>query len=65
VPATACPRISPAFLAEEERTMGRWWYEQEYLCQFKDAQSSAFSRADIDRAFGKEIETWDLLSASA
>lgn len=62
VPATSCPRISPAFLAEEERTMGRWWYEQEYLCQFKDAQSSAFSRADIDQAFSKEIDTWDLLS---
>ncbi len=65
VPATDCPRISAAFLDEERRTLGDWWYAQEYLCQFKDAQTSAFSRADIDRAFDTEVETWDLLSASA
>jgi len=65
VPATDCPRISAAFLDEERRTLGDWWFQQEYGCQFLDAQTSAFSRADIDRAFDTEVETWDLLSASA
>lgn len=58
VPATACPRISPQFLAEEQRTLGQFWYEQEYLCQFLDAESQAFRREDIDRAFTEEVAAW-------
>lgn len=65
VPATECPRISAAFLEEERRTMGEWWFAQEYLCEFRDGQTSSFSRADIDQAFSREIDTWDLLSPSA
>lgn len=63
VPATECPRISPAFLAEERRVLGDWWYLQEYACQFMDAQSAAFARADIDAAYEEETETWDLLAS--
>ena len=60
IPATACPRIAPAFLEEERRTLGEWWFDQEYLCRFLDAQSAAFRSEDIDAAFSEEIETWDL-----
>lgn len=60
VPATECPRISPAFLAEERREMGEWWFEQEYMCRFLDAQSQAFRREDVERAFDQEVETWAL-----
>lgn len=60
VPATACPRITPAFLAEERRTMGDWWFEQEYLCRFMDGQTSAFAREDVERAFSEEVEAWEL-----
>ncbi len=60
VPATACPRISAAFLAEEERNMGQWWFKQEYLCSFEDAQTQVFTRAEVDRAFAEEVETWEL-----
>lgn len=60
VPATACPRISAAFLAEERRGMGDWWYEQEYLCRFLDAQSAAFTRGEVDRAFEEEVTAWAL-----
>jgi len=56
VPATMCPRIPPAFLEEERRSMGAWWFEQEYLCVFKDAQDSVFRRADIDAAFTDDLE---------
>ena len=55
VPATMCPRIGPEFLAEERRSMGAWWYEQEYLCRFNDAQDAVFRRADIDAAFTDDI----------
>jgi hypothetical protein len=60
VPATQCPRISPAFLAEEQRAIGEWWYRQEYGCEFLDAQAQAFTRDEIDRAFKEEVETWTL-----
>ncbi len=59
VPATECPRISPAFLEEERRTLGDWWFRQEYLCEFLDAQTQAFRREDIERAF-EDVETWEL-----
>jgi len=60
VPATLCPRISPAFLEEERRTLGEWWFEQEYMCRFMDAQSQAFRREDSDRAFAEEVVHWTL-----
>ncbi len=60
VPATMCPRIPADFLAEERRDMGEWWFSQEYLCQFLDAQSQAFRRADIDKAFQEDVEQWQL-----
>jgi hypothetical protein len=60
VPATACPRISPAFLEEERRALGAFWFDQEYGCTFLDAQSQAFTRLEVDRAFEEEVEPWAL-----
>lgn len=60
VHATQCPRISPEFLAEERRNMGQFWYAAEYECAFLDAQTQAFRRVDIDRAFAEEIDPWEL-----
>jgi len=58
--ATENPRISPEFLAEERRSMGDWWFKQEYLCQFVETVNSVFSydlvmaaiRPDIKPLFG-------------
>jgi len=55
VPADRCPRISPTFLEEERRSMGVWWFDQEYGCKFLDAQDSVFRRADIDAAFTDDV----------
>ena len=60
VPATDCPRIPRAFLEEEQRTLGEYWYRQEYCCEFMDAESQAFRREDIDRAFSDEVDAWAL-----
>ena len=35
VPATRIPRITAAFLAQERRSLGEFWYRQEYLCSFE------------------------------
>ena len=55
-----CPRISAEFLEEERESMGEWWYGQEYGCAFMDAQSAAFGREDVERAFREEVTTWAL-----
>jgi hypothetical protein len=60
VPATEVPRISPAFLEEERRNVGEWWFKQEYFCEFLDSQSQAFRREDIDAMFSEEVEGWAL-----
>ena len=60
VPAGRCPRIPAGFLAEEAETLGPFWYAQEYGCQFLDAQSQAFTRDEVDRAFAEEVHPWAL-----
>jgi len=60
IPATEVPRISPEFLEEERRALGEWWFEQEYMCRFLDAETQAFRREDVNRAFEEEVETWGL-----
>lgn len=47
VRADRCPRISAEFLADEERALGRRWYQQEYCCSFEEATDAVFSTDDI------------------
>jgi hypothetical protein len=56
VPATACPRISPAFLAEEAAALPRHVFEREYLCAFHEPEDAVFGAADIAHAFSAEVE---------
>jgi terminase large subunit-like protein len=60
VPASECPRISADFLDQERRTLGEWFYRQEYECDFLDAETAAFAVADVEAAFTKELVTWTL-----
>jgi hypothetical protein len=50
--ATECPRIDPAFLAEQRRTFGERWYQQEYGCEFVDTFGSVFSAEEVEGMFG-------------
>lgn len=54
-PATECRRIPREFLDEEQRTMGRRWFEQEYLCAFEDAVSTVFDSKLVERAFSGDF----------
>jgi hypothetical protein len=47
VTAEECPRISPAFLAEEQRALGPRWFRQEYGCSFEEASDAVFSYDDV------------------
>ncbi len=60
VPAPLCPRISADFLAEEKRNMGEWWFAQEYMCHFSEAQTQVFTREEVDNAFREDVEIWEL-----
>jgi hypothetical protein len=60
IPATMCPRIPAEFLAEEREHLGEWWYQQEYLCEFLDAQTAAFTYDMVQSALTEGVETWAL-----
>jgi predicted phage terminase large subunit-like protein len=53
VPASQCPRISTAFLEEEQRTLGPSIFAQEYLCQFVSRETQLFDP--------ETWPTWDTL----
>lgn len=55
VPASKCPRISPAFLEEERKALGDWWYSQEYECQFRQTTDSVFNYDDVRAALSDDI----------
>jgi hypothetical protein len=54
VRATDCPRIAPAFLAEERAALGGRWFGMEYMTEFGEAVDAVFSHADIGAAFGSD-----------
>lgn len=60
VPASQCPRISPAFLEEQRRTRGEWFFRQEYGCEFVDGVNNVFNSEDVERVFSGKVETWNL-----
>ncbi len=62
--ATACLRITPEFLTEEERTLGSWWFRQEYLCEFVEPEGQVFGRDLIDRAMSEKVEVFRWQSRS-
>jgi len=50
VPASECPRISEAFLAEELRELGQQRFSEEYGLAFLDPDEAVFPTAIIDAA---------------
>jgi hypothetical protein len=55
ITAEQCPRITPAFLAEEQRTMPPLWFDSEYHCLFVDTIDQVFSAEDIDAALRNDL----------
>jgi hypothetical protein len=56
VTASDCPRITPAFLAEEKQTMPAMWFAAEYLCEFTDTIDMVFSSEDIANAISDSVQ---------
>ncbi|MBA2518950.1 MAG: hypothetical protein H0V24_04745 [Chloroflexia bacterium] len=55
ITAHDCPRISADWLVQERATIGQWWFSQEYLCSFEEAEDQLFHDHDIDAAFSDTI----------
>jgi hypothetical protein len=55
IPATQCPRIPAAFLAEERIAMGPWHFDQEYGCDFVAAGGQLFTEAMIAAMFSADV----------
>jgi hypothetical protein len=56
IPATECQRITPQFLEQERNSLGEWWFEQEYMCKFVEAEDQFFRHNEIMEALDYEIE---------
>ena len=55
VKAEDCPRIPPAFLAEERATLPAPWYRQEYECSFEDTAGQLFTHDLVMGALSGEV----------
>lgn len=60
VTADQCPRISPAFLAEERKRGGDYWFRQEFECQFVDLDTQYFDSELIEGAVSHDIVPLEL-----
>ena len=45
-----CPRIPRAWVDAERARVGDWWWRQEFLVEFLEAEDQLFADADIDAA---------------
>jgi hypothetical protein len=56
--ANDCPRITPAFLAEEKAVLGQLFYSQEYECEFIENENAVFTFDLTTAAFDTELSAW-------
>lgn len=56
VTAEQCPRISRVFLEEERRSIGEWWFRQEYECEFMETVDSVFTYDMVVASMTNEVE---------
>jgi hypothetical protein len=55
VTAAECPRIPAPFLEEERKTLGPWWFAQEYECRFMDTVDQVFATEVVEKAMTDEV----------
>ncbi len=48
-------RIPRDWLEQERQRIGAWWFEQEYLCEFKEAEDAAFGYEHVEAALSADV----------
>jgi hypothetical protein len=61
ITAAECPRISKEFLDAERKSLGEWWFKQEYMCEFVENEENVFSHDLIMEAIDEQIRPLSLL----
>ncbi len=56
VTAYDCPRMSREWLETERKSIGEWWFRQEYLCEFVETDDQVFAYEDIQRALDIDVK---------
>jgi hypothetical protein len=56
VKATDCSRIPKTFLDDERKSLGEWWFRQEYLCEFVDSVDNVFDHDLVMAAISKDVK---------
>ena len=56
ITADQCPRITPQFLAEELKSLGEWWYRQEYFGEFVETIDQLFTFESIRAALSDDVK---------
>jgi hypothetical protein len=56
ITADQCPRIDPAFLAEERASLGDRWFNQEYNCSFESVVGALFTEEVIQAALSDAVQ---------
>ena len=56
IKADDCPRISTEFLEEEKRSLGEWWFKQEYMCSFVETIDQVFSYQYIEKSLSDDVK---------
>jgi len=56
VKAEQCPRISSSFLEEERKSIGDWWFRQEYECEFVETTDSVFTYDMVAGSMTDEVK---------
>jgi len=54
--ADDCPHISRDFLDKRRKRWPEWYFRQEFYCEFRDNNESAFTTDLIERLFSPEVE---------
>ena len=56
ITADKCPRLTPAKLEVQRRSLGDMFFRQEYQCEFVDTAEQAFGYDLINRAFDENVK---------
>ncbi len=56
ITAQECPRISPEWLENEQKTIPDFWFRQEFGCEFVETSDQLFSYEDIAAIFSNDVK---------